>query len=80
MLQLLLLWLMLPLWLLPTIAVLGRAAGELLREGDNYSVECGPADWRYCRWQLTGVFSCDRSKQASLVWCNQVVGFLYRTS
>ena len=42
----------------------GRAA-ELLKEGDNYSVECSSPGWKYCSWRHE--VSVERGGETDLV-------------
>ena len=50
--------------------VVERVVGELYREGDNLSLECGSDGWEYCKWELPDLFSCDRSSSSWASWCD----------
>ena len=47
--------------------------GELFKEGDNLSLECGDDDWKYCKW-ANSFFSCDRGISPEIAWCNKSQG------
>ena len=42
-------------------------------QGDNFSVDCGDSDWKYCKWEHE-TFSCDRVSASDVSWCDMALG------
>ena len=38
-------------WLVATWSLVTVSSEALLKEGDNYSLECSSPGWKYCSWR-----------------------------